>query len=82
MTSSARRRAGSRGSPISTSRYDTALEAVKADIALGYQLQITSTPTFFVDGVRIPFRATGQGLQPSGWEEAIRLELKRAGQVK
>jgi uncharacterized membrane protein/predicted DsbA family dithiol-disulfide isomerase len=63
-------------------QYDKTIEAVKADITLGQQLQITSTPTFFVNGIRVPFRATGQGLQPSGWEEAIRLELKRAGQAK
>jgi uncharacterized membrane protein/protein-disulfide isomerase len=58
-------------------QYDKTIEAVKADITLGQQLHVGQTPTFFVDGVRIPFRATGQGLQPPGWEEAIRLELKR-----
>jgi protein-disulfide isomerase len=61
-------------------RYDSAIQqGVKADIAVGQQLQITSTPTFFVDGIRMPPRGTTQGLQPAGWDEAIRLELKRVG---
>jgi protein-disulfide isomerase len=60
-------------------QYDTALQGVKADIALGQQLKINSTPTFFVDGIRMPPRGTTEGLQPAGWDEAIRLELKRAG---
>ncbi len=60
-------------------QYDSAIQGVKADIALGRQLQINSTPTFFVDGVRMPPRGTIQGLQPAGWDEAIRLELKRVG---
>jgi len=60
-------------------QYDSAIQSVKVDIALGQQLQVNSTPTFFVDGVRMPPRGTLQGLQPAGWDEAIRLELKRVG---
>jgi uncharacterized membrane protein len=60
-------------------QYDRTIEAVKLDITLGQQLHVMSTPTFFVDGVRVPARGTTSGLQPAGWEEAIRLELKRAG---
>ncbi len=60
-------------------QYDRTIQDVKADITLGQQLQVMSTPTFFVDGVRSPPRGTTSGLQPAGWEEAIRLELKRAG---
>jgi uncharacterized membrane protein/protein-disulfide isomerase len=57
-------------------QYAKALEGVKADIALGQLLNVGSTPTFFVNGVRT------NGLQPAYWDLAIRLELKRAGKLK
>jgi len=34
-------------------RYDELLEAVRADAALGQRVQITGTPTFFINGIRI-----------------------------
>jgi protein-disulfide isomerase/uncharacterized membrane protein len=35
-------------------RYDAALETVRADTALGKQLQVGSTPTIFINGRKIP----------------------------
>jgi protein-disulfide isomerase len=34
-------------------RYAATLEQVKADVALGNQLNISSTPTFFINGVKV-----------------------------
>lgn len=53
-------------------QYAKALEGVRADIELGQMLRVSSTPTFFVNGIRT------NGLQPALWDEAIRLELQRA----
>ncbi len=58
--------------------FDKTLDGVKADAAAGQLLNITSTPTFFVNGIRIP----GGSLQPAYWDAAIRYELKRAGKVQ
>ena len=55
------------------SRYDSALEAVKADIAYGRSLGVRATPTFFVNGVRIQ-----GGLPVHLFEQAIAIELERA----
>src|SRR5262249_19768798 len=49
------------------------LELVKGDTMFGKQLNVTSTPTFFVDGVRIQ----GAWL-PQYFDEAIAYELKHA----
>jgi len=54
-------------------QYPRVLEQVRADVALGRQLGVSSTPTFFVNGVRI----TG-GLRPQFFDAAIAYELKRA----
>jgi protein-disulfide isomerase len=50
------------------------LEQVRADIALGRQLGVASTPTFFVNGVKIV-----GGLRPQFFDAAIAYELKKAG---
>lgn len=57
-------------------RYASTLELVKADIAQGAQLKITGTPTFFMNGMRLP------GLRAEFFDAAIAWELKRvaAGQ--
>ena len=34
-------------------KYASTLELVKGDVALGKQLQVASTPTFFINGVKI-----------------------------
>jgi protein-disulfide isomerase/uncharacterized membrane protein len=56
------------------SQYATALNDVKADVALGTRLGVKSTPTFFING-----RLIAGGLPPAVLEAAIELELKRAG---
>ena len=49
------------------------LQLVKADIEQGGQLQVQGTPTFFLNGIRLP------GLRAEFLDAAIALELKRAG---
>jgi protein-disulfide isomerase len=55
-------------------QYAKVLEQVRADIALGRQLGVASTPTFFVNGVKIV-----GGLRPQFFDAAIAYELKKAG---
>lgn len=55
-------------------QYARVLEQVRADVALGRQLGVTSTPTFFVNGVKIV-----GGLRPQYFDAAIAYELKRGG---
>ena len=55
-------------------QYARAIQEVKTDTAMGSALGVTSTPTFFINGRRIP----GGGLPPQYFEAAIELELKRA----
>ncbi len=52
-------------------RFTGTLELVKADIAQGAQLKITGTPTFFMNGMRLP------GLRAEFFDAAIAWELKR-----
>ncbi|MGD9905823.1 MAG: vitamin K epoxide reductase family protein [Vicinamibacterales bacterium] len=54
-------------------RYASVLQLVKGDIEQGGQLQVQGTPTFFLNGIRLP------GLRPEFLDAAIALELKRAG---
>jgi uncharacterized membrane protein/thiol-disulfide isomerase/thioredoxin len=54
-------------------QYAKTLEAVRADAQKGQRLQITGTPTFFINGIKI-----GGGLRPSYFDAAIAYELKRA----
>ena len=54
-------------------RYAAMLQLVKADIEQGGQLQVQGTPTFFLNGIRLP------GLRAEFLDAAIALELKRAG---
>jgi protein-disulfide isomerase/uncharacterized membrane protein len=53
-------------------RYSSTLEQVKADVALGRQLGVNRTPTFFINGVKIE-----GGLRPQFFDAAIASELKR-----
>ncbi len=57
---------------------ETALRiaGIKKDSADGGALQINSTPTFFINGVRLP---TQQWLNPDYFDLAIQIELKKAG---
>ena len=52
-------------------RYAATLELVKADIAQGQQLKISGTPTFFMNGMRLP------GLRAEFFDAAIAWELRR-----
>jgi protein-disulfide isomerase len=54
-------------------RYAATLELVKGDTAQGGSLKVTGTPTFFLNGIRLP------GLRPEFLDLAIAWELKRAG---
>jgi protein-disulfide isomerase len=54
-------------------RYEMTLEQVKADIAYGRQLGVRSTPTFFINGVKV------EGALPAQYfDQAIAFELARA----
>jgi len=54
-------------------RYQATLQLVKGDIEQGQQLQVQGTPTFFMNGIRLP------GLRAQFLDAAIALEMKRAG---
>jgi protein-disulfide isomerase/uncharacterized membrane protein len=57
-------------------RYAATLELVKADIAQGAQLKISGTPTFFLNGMRLP------GLRAEFFDAAIAWELRRVSALK
>ena len=57
-------------------RYAGTLELVRADIAQGAQLKIGGTPTFFMNGMRLP------GLRAEFFDAAIAWELRRVGGAK
>ena len=65
-----------RRSPTSTRSTPRRSSLVKGDIALGQQLGVTGTPTFFINGVKI------EGLQAEFFDAAIAYELKQAGVIK
>ncbi|HWW82826.1 MAG TPA: vitamin K epoxide reductase family protein [Vicinamibacterales bacterium] len=52
-------------------KYPTTLTLVKGDVALGRQLGVKSTPTFFINGVKIE-----GALPPQYFDEAIAYELR------
>jgi uncharacterized membrane protein/protein-disulfide isomerase len=54
-------------------RFPSVVELVKGDIALGAQVGVKGTPTFFINGVKIP------GLRAEFFNAAIEYELKQAG---
>jgi uncharacterized membrane protein len=54
-------------------RYESTLQLVKSDIEQGAQLKVQGTPTFFLNGIRLP------GLRPEFIDAAIAIEMKRAG---
>lgn len=53
-------------------RYDTALQAVRADVAQGAQLGVSSTPTIYINGRRIP----GGGQPPAVYDAIVEIALK------
>lgn len=60
--------------PDFDARYNSMLELVKGDIAYGHQLGVRSTPTFFINGVKIE-----GALPPQYFDQAIAYELAHAG---
>ena len=54
-------------------KYPATIEAVKSDIAFGHTLNVSGTPTMFINGVRV-----SGVLAPPFLEQAISIELKRA----
>jgi protein-disulfide isomerase len=54
-------------------KYASTLEAVKADIAYGKQLAVRSTPTFFINGVKVE-----GAMAPQFFDQAIAYELQHA----
>jgi protein-disulfide isomerase len=50
--------------------------AIRKDTADGGALHINQTPTFYINGVKLP---TDSWLNPEFFELAIQIELKRAG---
>ena len=56
-------------------RYAETLDAVRQDIALGAQLSVQATPTFFINGVRIR-----GGLVPQFFDAALAREIERVGE--
>jgi uncharacterized membrane protein/protein-disulfide isomerase len=63
--------------PDFEAKYPSTLALVKSDVALGRQLNVKSTPTFFINGVRIE-----GGLPPQYFDQAIAIELQRAAASK
>jgi protein-disulfide isomerase len=53
-------------------QYSRVLEDVRAEAQMGQKLQITGTPTFFINGIRI-----ASTLRPAYFDAAIAYELKR-----
>jgi uncharacterized membrane protein/protein-disulfide isomerase len=54
-------------------RYSRALQEVRTDASLGTMLKVGSTPTFFINGIRVV-----GGVPPHYFEGIIELELKKA----
>src|SRR5258705_1814118 len=55
-------------------QYPKVLEQVKADAALGRQLNVQATPTFFVNGIKI-----NGGFRPLFMEAVIEHEVEKTG---
>jgi uncharacterized membrane protein len=55
--------------------YPKVLEQVRADAQLGQRLGVSGTPTFFINGVKVP------SLRPAYFDAAIAHFLKKSGEV-
>lgn len=55
------------------SQYPKLLEAIRADAQLGQKLGVTGTPTFFLNGIRLP------SVRPAAFDAAIAWALRQAG---
>jgi protein-disulfide isomerase len=54
-------------------RYNGYLDAIRADVRLGQKLGVNSTPTFYINGIRL------NSLRPSYFDATIRYMLKKGG---
>ena len=54
-------------------KYQATLELVKGDIAMGQQLKVNQTPTFFINGIKID-----GAWAPQFFDQAIAYELAHA----
>ena len=54
-------------------QYPRMLEAIRADVQLGQKLQVSGTPTFYINGVKIP------SLRPASMDALIAHALRKAG---
>jgi protein-disulfide isomerase len=54
-------------------QYQKVLPAVRADSQLGQKLGVQGTPTFFINGIKVP------SLRPAYFDAAIAYELRKAG---
>jgi protein-disulfide isomerase len=54
-------------------RYPSMLDAIRADVQLGQKLEVSGTPTFFLNGVRVP------SLRPASIDALIAHALRKAG---
>jgi protein-disulfide isomerase len=54
-------------------RYQATIELVKGDIAMGQQLKVNQTPTFFINGIKID-----GAWAPQFFDQAIAYELAHA----
>lgn len=54
-------------------RYAGLIEEIRSDALLGQRLGVSGTPTFFLNGIRMP------SIRPSYFDAAIAYELRRAG---
>jgi uncharacterized membrane protein len=59
-------------------QYPAIINAVKRDTSDGVALRVSTTPTYFINGVRVTTERDGQNLQPVVLDLAIRLELGRS----
>jgi protein-disulfide isomerase len=55
------------------SRYQKMLESVRQDVQLGQKVNVTGTPTYFINGIRLG------GFRPAAFDAVIAYELKKAG---
>jgi protein-disulfide isomerase len=55
-------------------QFPKAIQQVRTDVSLGSAIGVSSTPSFFINGRRIP----GGGIAAQYFEALIELELKRA----
>jgi hypothetical protein len=53
--------------------YPKVLEQVRADVRLGQQLDVNGTPTFYINGIKVP------SLRPAYFDAAIEYLLKKQG---